>query len=363
MFCCIIVSVLFAACAPSATVAPAAPQAPAPPLTLTSADPAAYQLNDIDDARHEFQDGENYEWWYMDASFENGYSLVISWHFTDAKVSGILMPIRVIQFSIYDPQGKKIAATPVFVADNCTASKTSCDVTMGNNHLKGSYPRYDVEFLDGNIGCKLTFENLTQGFRNPPDGITYFSRGPDRYMGWVVAQPKARVTGILIVDGKEIPVNGVGYHDHNWGNTMLDDIYSYWHWGRIMGGDYTFIYSVGESSKITGNKPVTVLVTFKGHDLVDLSGELTADYSDLAQDKLTGINYPKTMVMSVKSPNVTGTVTNRVKELVESQLLPGMKEGAGNGYLRFLSDCDIKLDVKGEKIEADAPLIHELIHF
>ena len=130
-----------------------------------------------------------------------------------------------------------------------------------------------------------------------------------------------------------------------------------------MSGDYTFIYTVGESSKITGNKPVTGLITFKGHDLFDLSDKLNADYSDLALDKMTGINYPKTMVMSVESANVTGTVTNRVKELVESELLPGMKEGAGNGYLRFLSDCDIKLDVKGEKIETDAPLIHEFIHF
>jgi len=363
MLCFIIISVLFVACAPSATVAPAAPEAPASTLTLTSADPAAYQLNAIDDGRHEFPDGENYEWWYMDASFENGYSFVTAWHFMNAKVSGILVPVRVIQFSIYNPQGNKIAAAPVFMAYNCNASNKSCDVTMGNNHFKGNYPRYDVEFLEGNIGCQLTFENLTQGFRSPPRGITYFSREPERYMGWAVAQPKAKVTGILIVDGKEIPVTGVGYHDHNWGNTMLNDIYSFWHWGRIMSGDYTFIYTVGESSKITGNKPVTGLITFKGHDLVDLSDKLNADYIDLTLDKMTGINYPKTMVMRVESPNVKGTVTNRVKELVESELLPGMKEGAGNGYLRFLSDCDIKLDVKDEKIETNASLIHELIHF
>jgi hypothetical protein len=363
MLCCIIISVLFAACAPSATVAPAAPKAPATAFTLSSAGPAAYQLNGIDDARHEFQGGENYEWWYMDASFDNGYSFVTAWHFMNAKISGILMPVRAIQFSVYDPQGKKMAATPAFMADKCNASKTSCDVTMGNNNLKGNYPRYDVEFHEGNMGCKLTFANLTQGYRNLPDGITYFSREPERYMGWAVAQPKAKVTGILIVDGKEIPVTGLGYHDHNWGNTMLNDIYSFWHWGRIMSGDYTFIYTVGESSKITGNKPVTGLITFKGHDLVDLSDKLNADFNDLALDKLTGINYPQAMVMRVESPNVKGTVTNNVKKLVESELLPGMKEGAGNGYLRFLSDCDIKLDVKGEKIVTDAPLIHEFIHF
>ena len=126
---------------------------------------------------------------------------------------------------------------------------------------------------------------------------------------------------------------------------------------------YTFVYSVGESSKITGSKPVSVLVTFKGHELVDLTDKLYGDYSDLTVDNVTGINYPKTLALRVESPNVTGTITNKVKELVENDPLPGMEAGAGNGYLRFFSDCAIKLNVKGEKIDTQASLIHEFIHF
>jgi len=345
-----IVSILFAACAPSTTTQPT--------------DPAAYQLKDIDDARHELPaGGEDYEWWYMDASFDNGYSFVTSWQIIHAKVKDKLTDIRLIQFAIYDPQGKKTTRLPFFTEQNSNSSKTTCDVVYGNTHIKGTYPKYEVEFLEKDAGCKLTFENLTQGFRNPPDGVTYFSRDPARYMGWAIAQPKAKVTGTLILDGKEIPVSGIGYHDHNWGNTMLIDIYNFWHWGRIMNGDYTFVYSVGESSKITGSKPVSALVTFKGHDLVDLTDKLYGDYSDLTLDKVTGVTYPKTLVLRSESPNVTGTITNKVKELVENDPLPGMDAGAGNGYLRFLSDCDIKLNVKGEKIDTKATLLHEYIHF
>ncbi|MCX6007862.1 MAG: hypothetical protein NTZ34_11485 [Chloroflexi bacterium] len=350
LICCMIVSVLFAACAPSATTQPT--------------DPAAYQLKDIDDAQHVLPvGGEDYEWWYMDASFDNGYSFVTSWQIIHAKVKGDLTPIRLIQFAIYDPQGKKTTRLPFFTEQNSSTSKTSCDVVYGSNHIKGTYPKYDIEFLEKDAGCKLTFENLTQGFRNPPDGVTYFSKDPERYMGWAIAQPKAKVTGVLILDGKEIPVSGIGYHDHNWGNTMLNDIYSYWHWGRIMTGDYTFVYSVGESSKITGSKPVSALVSFKGHELVDLTDKLYGDYGDLTLDKATGVTYPKTLVLRPESPNVTGTITNKVKELVENDPLPGMDAGAGNGYLRFLSDCDVKLNVKGEKVETQSKLIHEFIHF
>jgi len=345
-----VISVLFTACSPSTPVQPT--------------DPAAYQLKDIDDARHVLPaGGEDYEWWYMDASFDNGYSFVTSWQIIHAKVKGTLTPIRLIQFAIYDPQGKKTSRLPFFTEENSNASKTSCDVTMGSNFIKGTYPKYNVEFLDKDAGCKLIFENLTQGFRNPPDGVTYFSKDPERYMGWAIAQPKAKVTGTLILDGKEIPVSGTGYHDHNWGNTMLNDIYNFWHWGRIMTGDYTFVYSVGESSIITGSKPVSALVSFKGHDLVDLTDKLYGDYNDIVLDKETGVNYPNTLVLRPESPNVTGTITNKVQQLVENDALPGMEKGAGNGYLRFLSDCDVKLNVKGEKVESKSKLIHEFIHF
>ena len=348
MVCCIVTSILFAACTPSPTVDK--------PATIN---PITYQPKDIDDARHELPPGEAFEWWYFDASFDNGYSMVMSWQMANMKLKGVIMPFRVIQFAIYDPQGNKTAKSPMFRVDDYNASNTSCDVTMGSNHLQGNYPRYDIDFLEKDLGCKLSFENLTQGFRNPPDGVTYFSREPDRYMGWVIAQPKAKVTGKLILNGNEIPVTGAGYHDHNWGNTRLPDLYNFWYWGRILNKDYTFVYSVGETSATVGSRPISAIVAFKGHDLVDLSDKLYADTSDLALDTLTGINYPKTLILRVESPITKGIVTHKVKNLVESALTPEAVPGGGRGYLRFLSDCDIRLNVSGEKIETEAALIHE----
>jgi len=327
----------------------------------SSIDPKAYVLKATDDACHQFTSEECFEWWYMDASFDNGYSLVTSWQMADMKYRGALMPFRVIEFAIYDPQGKKTSVLPTFKADNCIASKSSCDVTMGKNHFKGNYPRYDIDFLEGDLGCSLTLENLAQGFREPPEGTMYFSRNPDRYIGWAIAQPKAKVTGKLIVNGKEIPVTGVGYHDHNWGNCPMVDLYTNWHWGRFLSSDYTFVYAVGETSAVTGNKPQSRIMAFKGHDLVEMSDQIRVDDGELTLDPVTGVNYQKTLVLRINGANAKGTITHRVKDLVENNPTPGTKPGDGRGYLRFLSDCDIKLDVNGDKIDTRAMLIHEYI--
>jgi hypothetical protein len=327
----------------------------------SSMDPKAFQLAAIDDACHEFSSDECFEWWYLDASFDNGYSLVTSWQMANMKYQGALMPFRLIEFAIYDPQGKKTAVLPTFKADNYSASKRSCDVTMGRNHLKGDYPRYDIDFLEGDLGCSLSFENLTQGFREPPEGTMYFSRNPDRYIGWAIAQPKAKVTGKLIVKGNEIPVTGAGYHDHNWGNCPIPDLYNFWHWGRFLSTDYTFVYAVGETSDITGKKPQSRIIAFKGHDLIEMSEQIHAETGDLTLDEVTGVNYQKKLILRMEGPVVKGTITHNVKNLVENNLQPGTKPGGGKGYLRFLSDCDIRLNVNGEKINTNAMLIHEYI--
>jgi len=78
-------------------------------------------------------------------------------------------------------------------------------------------------------------------------------------------------------------------------------------------------------------------------------------------DKVTGVNYQKTLVLRMESPVVKGTITHNVKDLVENNPTPGAKPGGGKGYLRFLSDCDIRLNVNGEKINTRATLIHEYI--
>ena len=35
---------------------------------------------DRDDALHPYANPAYYEWWYLDARFDNGYSCVLSWH-------------------------------------------------------------------------------------------------------------------------------------------------------------------------------------------------------------------------------------------------------------------------------------------
>ena len=322
-------------------------------------DPKLYSLDRIDDAFHNQPSPDAFEWWYFDAIFDNGYSMVTSWH-----IGGVGMEIADpgyghIVFAIYDPAGKKTDAVGAFPANAVFASTETCDVKMGDNSMHGEFPRYEVHFRSGDIGGDLLFENLTQGVRNPPDGVAYFSQQPDRYMGWAIAQPRAKVTGKLILAGEEILVNGVGYHDHNWGNVPLREIYDYWYWGRLFLPNHTFLYSVGQASESLGHVAMSILVAFKGEKLAKLSTHIDAEPSDFEVDEFTGVKYPRKLVLKIDASNVKGEVTHRLRKLADSFMFPQAMKG--HGFIRFLSDCDVKLDMDGEKIAVETQVIHELM--
>jgi len=321
--------------------------------------PELYRLDRIDDAFHNQPSPDAFEWWYFDAIFDNGYSMVTSWH-----IGGVGMEIADpgyghIVFAIYDPDGKKTDTVGAFPANAVFASTETCDVKMGDNRVHGEFPRYEVHFRSGDIGGDLLFENLTQGIRNPPDGVTYFSQQPDKYMGWAIAQPRARVTGKLILAGEEILVNGVGYHDHNWGNVSFQEFCDHWYWGRLFLPKHTLIYATLQTAESVGSARLGGLIAIKGEKLLEQVEEIDGEPSDFQVDEVTGAKYPRKLIIKMDGSRIKGEVIHRLRKIIESVETP--QAGKGHGYFRFLSDCDVKLDVDGEKIETETQVIHELM--
>jgi len=325
-----------------------------------------FELSSTDDAIHISSSPVSYEWWYFDASFDNGYSMASLWKLSSAQTGSINSKEHLVDFSIYDPSAKKTMVKKIFSEKEVSISSEKCDAHMGKNRIYGKAPAYHMHFHEDRLGGDLLFESMVQGFRSPPDGTTYFNDEPPLYVGWSIAQPRANVTGTLHLDGHDITVNGTGYHDHNWGNSSINEVYDNWYWGRLFLPGHTFIYSVGLSSASLGSFEVPVLISFEGSKLLDLSTGITAEPDLFETDEITGIAYPKELVLKVDTGLISGRITHRLRKLIESYPLP---EGYpllgqetlvnGHGAVRFLSDCSVDLVVNSENIRLDTPLIHE----
>src|SRR5260370_24141210 len=72
----------------------------------------------------------------------------------------------------------------------------------------------------------------------PGNGYIFLD-GTDTFQGWFNALPSATAAGHVIFGGETIEINGVGYHDHNYGNVPIDEGYRGFFWPRPSFERYT----------------------------------------------------------------------------------------------------------------------------
>ena len=62
-----------------------------------------------------------------------------------------------------------------------------------------------------------------------------------KYFAWLPSVPQGTVSVDLNIGGKTEHLEGVGYHDHNWGDAPMMKLINHWYWGRAQLGPYTVI--------------------------------------------------------------------------------------------------------------------------
>ena len=208
------------------------------------------QYTDKDDAVNPLNTDKYYEWWYFDGVFSNGYTCTVTFfwrnYFTNPHLPAVLI-------DIYNPEGKRTRGGKLYKPEECTASLEKCDVKMGDNYVRQVGREYHLLLKTQSIGAELVFKARVPGWKGTEE--CWIVDDATGRQGWVNAIPRAQIEGNLMIDGKTIPVEGQGYHDHNWGDRDMHESMGGWCWGRMYDDIYTFIYGwllpVNETQKIT----------------------------------------------------------------------------------------------------------------
>jgi len=197
-----------------------------------------------------------YEWWYFDAiDRRNGLALIVIF-FRGIPFSGVRQRAIVygrksgaaddganypaMAFSLYGPESTDAYLVNLHPADSLVVSQGACEVRIGESTARLENGCYELDLsdvlLDGTtLQGKLSF--------TPSPAIAAGSRaGGAAAHEWVLAAPRCEVRGDLLIDGRKIDFDGVGYHDHNIGESSLQAQFRSWEWGRVHFAASSFIY-------------------------------------------------------------------------------------------------------------------------
>jgi hypothetical protein len=312
-----------------------------------------------------------YEWWYFDAHFDSGHTLVVFFHAANPNPGMAGKPG--IEIVLLRPDGKKTQRFVPYSKSDFTASRDSADIKAGANYLRveqaeGELPRYEIYVKEKDLGCHLTYKAEVNGWK-PGTGNSQF--GNMGYFAWVVPFARASVEGTITDGSNTIQVRGVGYHDHNWLNFQFPTIIDYWMWGRINSEHYTLSYAFIQCNTKMDNYAVKVLMLADGREVILSTGEFDFIKQDFEYNSSAKHSFPRKLTISVPNQLEANLTVNKVLEAEDmlNNFSPVLRFIAKNvlrlkpGYFRLASDFDINVTRDGKANKELGTTLHEIVMF
>lgn len=207
-----------------------------------------------------------YEWWYFDAHLTDGAKLVVVFltkNFTDTGRP--LTPMIRIDLDLPDGTShNKIAGGK---PEEYSASRERCDVRIGDNSFSRDLHSYTITARIDDIAVDVNLTGEIPAWR-PRTGHLYFGPHGEREFNWLPAVPQGKVDATYSVGGNAHTASRVGYHDHKWGNALMNSLINHWYWARGQAGPYTAVDSYITAEEKYGNTELPVFMLAEGGEIV-----------------------------------------------------------------------------------------------
>ena len=327
-----------------------------------------------EDGSHTDGSSGTYEWWYFDAHLDGGASLVIVFYTKRSfNVSTGLNPY--ISYHLVTADGRETEKVYAAKPEEFSAAAESCDVHMGPNFFTGDLGTYTLHFEKDDVTADVTLKATVPSWR-PETGHFLFGKKAENVFAWLPSVPEGAVEATITEGGVTKNYSGVGYHDHNWGNTPMKDLMHHWYWGRAKIGDYTVISSdiIAEEKYGYTEFPIFMLA-HDGSIIADnSSGRISFLAEDAYMDEVSGKPIHNRLVYDYRDDRQHYRITylreknihtfKMINQLPEEEKETALRRGFDGVYVRFIGSVVL------EKLEGDdiverheQPALWELMYF
>lgn len=287
-----------------------------------------------------------FQTWHTDMVFDNGYCATVMFTFNG--------PLRVVMLQVVDDTGAiAVESIQIFSEEECHYDKDGYDLNIGENYSRANFPSLvqHVVDRDNNAGADILVETLVMPTMSElPDGIGIGRMNTPNMpvsIAWYF-MPWNRITGTLTVEGKEIPVSGYGWSDHQFGT---DDFFTqacqYYYWGDFPLGEHTITVFEAQGGAAQGYRSIKWLWDFEGDKIY--AYERNADYYVYATDIEPGDTAPKKMMFVFEGDRIRGKISCTMKALMQKQPIDGPHCKAMLN--RGLYDCHAEMQIDGKAID------------
>jgi hypothetical protein len=181
------------------------------------------------DIARALNDREYFTWWYFDVCCDSGHDLVLIYH---VRPFFSHFTIALVDIVVYRNNRKIIHRTIVSPLQACTLAAAPLSLRIGSAGLSSGADAIACRVAAPDIQVQL---DVHTGGRQggPVEALCADDTGAPGFW-WQLNAPRASARGCVRCGGETIDIEGIGYHDCNWGSISVPRHIAAWSWGRYM---------------------------------------------------------------------------------------------------------------------------------
>jgi len=183
-----------------------------------------------------------FEWWYFDFDLENDYSLHIEWQ---SPVFNMRDDYCMLITRLYNHEtASDQSFHPIFKAyryprKSIRQDRSSCNIVFPSGFIIEDKEEFHIRFKEKDLCADIKLKRLL-----PPLSVeneVLLEVDNQEFFAWNIPLPRASASGNIQAERKKIEMNGIAYHDHNWGNLNIGRYLESWIWTRVQFQHFTLI--------------------------------------------------------------------------------------------------------------------------
>ena len=303
-----------------------------------------HDISRVDDAIHLKNNFSYIETWYFDGYFKDNYSTVVLINTLHIDGFGIVLtglfiykdtkPIKTIRKRFPLKAFSGSTEIPIVTINNKKI------INYKESDKKTGYWSYDISMGDRINGVDLRFVQKNKSWM----GKTLLGQ-------WLVI-PLFEVNGLLFIDGEELNVTGVGYHDHNIYPLYAPFFIEGYHFGKIPLGKFNVTWANIRSRK-GFDQPIVVINKENSYINIDPSNIEFITEKEIENNRKI---IPEIFKISVKTDDIDLSVKSQMNN-IHNIHIPTLN------YWRYHNHYQGELKIDSKNINIDLNDISELLRF
>ncbi len=320
-----------------------------------------------------------YEWWYADAHFADGSSLVVGFYTKSCiSLAGSMAPF--IKISLTTADGtvytEQVGPDGILPKDYHFA-KDRCECRIKDNYFAGDLHQYTICVNGEKLQAKMTLQGRIRPWR-PQSGQILFGDHEESVFAWLPAVPEAEAVADITGQAGTLHLIGTGYHDHNWGNVPMQKVMHHWYWGRAKIGRYSVISVWITAEKKYGYKDFDIFMLAKDGVIIgdNSNHKLRFLPENPYLDEVTGKTVYNSVIYEYETAEgelyrITYKREGDIERTPLAGSLKGIKKLVANlirfdgAYQRFCGEATVERIENGKVVEiaTESSAVWELMYF